>query len=54
MTPLELFGASECGLCGEKLRMIDEVGEFYNPTMPDVESVIAHAQCGFDAGWELA
>ncbi|WP_160161187.1 hypothetical protein [Actinomadura sp. K4S16] len=45
-----------CELCGERIKTdahgfpIEEAGEF---TKGD-DSVIAHAQCGLDAGLELA
>ena len=58
----ELWGESECQICGEPFRSIhDEVGEFCEPggdTDGNPRSVfehkIAHAQCGLDAGMELA
>ena len=50
----------ECDLCGEGYDMtrtdapsLSEVGEFHRPDHPD-GNAIAHAQCGFDAGLDLA
>ena len=40
----------ECDLCGEGVDA--EMGEFWN--MEQEESVYAHAQCGIDAGLDLA
>lgn len=40
----------ECGCCGERMYEGDEAGEFARGS----ESVLAHAQCGIDAGLELA
>lgn len=43
----------DCGICGEPAD--NEMGEFFTPDWPDDKpSVIAHAQCGIDAGLELA
>lgn len=54
-----------CQLCGESIGRAPlndpdfweydtEVGEFYNPTKPEEDSVVAHAQCGIDAKMEIA
>jgi hypothetical protein len=39
-----------CGLCGEPADA--EMGEFWQPEQNT--SVVAHAQCGIDAGLEIA
>ena len=46
----ELFGADRCELCGEALRLTDEVAEMYDPSDPpgQQQSAICHAQCGLD------
>lgn len=51
--PIELMDGTElteCQLCGEPID--DEMGEFWDPAKE--ESVIAHGQCGIDAGLEMA
>lgn len=57
---LVLLGMEHCGVCGERFRDeddpqaymgSDERGEFVND---QGESVVAHAQCGLDAGFALA
>jgi hypothetical protein len=48
----------ECGLCAEEIETdewgsyAEEAGEFWDESKGD--SVLAHAQCGLDAGMELA
>lgn len=48
----------DCDICGEPYDQtssrpsMNEVGEFWDPEKND--SVVAHAQCGIDAGLELA
>ena len=48
----------ECGLCGEEIETdewgsyAEEAGEFWDESKGD--SVLAHAQCGLDAGMGLA
>ena len=47
-----------CGLCGERFQVgsngmyAEEVGEFWSEVKQD--SVIAHAECGINAGMEMA
>jgi hypothetical protein len=49
---------NRCELCGEKFVVdkfglyVDEVGEFWNEKTEN--SVLAHAQCGYDAELEIA
>lgn len=44
-----------CGICGERLRPSDELGEFYSDAWaPDEPSVIAHADCGLAHGYSVA
>jgi len=40
-----------CGICGETMHSDDEVGEF---AKPDGQHVLAHSQCGLDAGYSIA
>lgn len=57
MNDYDLYGPSDCDLCGERLDWTGtvlthcEIGEFVSP---DGEHCIAHAQCGLDAGYPLA
>ena len=47
------YGEGACEICGEPAD--NEMGEIYSPEWPDDKpSVIAHAQCGIDAGLEVA
>lgn len=57
----EMWGRSTCELCGEPFKLPEEneqVGEFYDPAKAAIGGatghVIAHAQCGIDAGLDLA
>jgi hypothetical protein len=61
----ELYGQTHCDLCGEMLIQNDsveqDIGEMYDASMlrdPEMWSEtrrgIVHAQCGIDAGWEIA
>lgn len=43
----------KCQLCDEGNEPWDEIAEFRTPDGP-APTVVAHAQCGFDAGLELA
>lgn len=51
-------GRGDCELCGEGFRLneqggyAEEVGEFWDHTRD--RGVMAHADCGLDAGFELA
>lgn len=43
---------NDCELCGEpQFELDDDLAEMYKPGSP---SVLCHAQCGLDAGLELA
>jgi hypothetical protein len=49
------WGQEDCDICGEQLPDITgEVGEFVGASFDEDGSLIAHAQCGLDAGYELA
>jgi hypothetical protein len=49
-----------CEVCGEWIKMdadggyLEAVGEFWDPTHPEKESVIAHADCGIAKGYAVA
>lgn len=49
-----------CDICGEEidyespLPSKNEAGEFCDPADPGGKHYIAHAQCGIDAGFQLA
>lgn len=51
---------SDCDLCGECLD--EDIGEMYGEPKPRhgmqgnelIEVGLVHAQCGIDAGWEIA
>lgn len=55
---LALGFAGDCDFCGEWYHVDDsrssvsEVGEFYSES--EESHKIGHAQCGLDAGWEIA
>lgn len=46
----EMVGQTDCELCGERLQL-DDIAEW---ARQDHTPVIAHVQCGLDAGLELA
>jgi hypothetical protein len=54
----EIRGQTNCDICGERFTLDphEEIGEFALPFDPDYPtgSVVAHAQCGLDAGYEIA
>jgi hypothetical protein len=49
-----------CGVCGEEIpqdvmgNYEAEVGEFFDLAKPDDPSILAHADCGINAGLEIA
>lgn len=59
---IEMRGQLRCDLCDECFTCgpHEEIGEFAAPMgvhctgQPEYESVIAHAQCGLGAGYEIA
>lgn len=55
--PRKAAEPERCGVCGEVLQKrrgqyVDEVGEFWN--VETQSGVVAHSQCGIDAGMQLA
>lgn len=46
------FSHERCEMCGEKMGVSAEPGEFVEPN--DGHSVFGHAQCGITMGYEIA
>lgn len=54
---VDLESKRRCDLCGEPINWENpncEAAEMWDPTKPDENSVICHADCGLNAGLELA
>lgn len=43
---------NRCEICGEPEG--PEMGEFYDPAHPEVDSLVAHAHCGLARGLDIA
>lgn len=43
-----------CEICGEEIQRYLPMAEMYDPKQPELDSKICHAECGLNAGLDIA